>query len=586
MGAFFEIPGSARDAVAARRAGHVQAGRLNQAELQEEAEVTILLRENPSGPSLDETLDHLAGKAVHQRQYLDHGQLEAVHGFADSDRDAVVRWVNDRGMKVVAEDKATRRIRVRGTVQQLGTYFGVALRTFEQRDRDGHVVSTYRDHAGPVRLPAQFQGVVEHVLGLSTRPAARPRFVRLAPGAAPKVSYDMGDVAHIYDFPSLPNGGAGMEITIGIAELGGAVNQQDLTAFKQQFPGLSLVEEGVDGATPTPDPQGADIEVALDWQGIAKAIFAVAPQVKLNIVVKYGPNTDQGFVDVEAAFASDGRNYYAVSTSWGERKDQASAATVAAMDASVNAGVAKGITYTFAAGDNGSNDTGSFQGTDQRLIPDWPSTCVRAVGVGGTTLTAQNGVRQSETVWNEQATGHGEGGGGVDVTQPVPAYQSDNGITPVSQDPQDQGKNGRGTPDITFVADPETGVNTVYGGQTMVVGGTSYGAPATAALYALIAALNGKGLGEVNPAQYALAKGGKGFNDITEGSNNSFAPTGPYTAGPGWDAASGLGSPRGQELAGGLAAQAPTPGKCPPKKGKGHPCPPHKGGHGHHGHGL
>jgi len=42
-----------------------------------------------------------------------------------------------------------------------------------------------------------------------------------------------------------------------------------------------------------------------------------------------------------------------------------------------------------------------------------------------------------------------------------------------------------------------------------------------------------------------------GFNDITSGNN------GAYQAGPGWDACTGLGSPRGETLLSALAALKP-----------------------------
>ena len=68
------------------------------------------------------------------------------------------------------------------------------------------------------------------------------------------------------------------------------------------------------GWGPTSDPFGPDTEVALDWQVIA-ASSDCAPQADVLIVIKYAPNTDRGFSDLEASFATDGRDYSAVSTS-------------------------------------------------------------------------------------------------------------------------------------------------------------------------------------------------------------------------------------------------------------------------------
>ena len=83
-------------------------------------------------------------------------------------------------------------------------------------------------------------------------------------------------------------------------------------------------------------------------------------------------------------------------------------------------------------------------------------------------------------------------------------------------------------------------------------------------------------VGFVNPQLYGLPASSGAFNDITAGSNRvtygSHKNVG-YDAGPGWDAASGLGSPNGSKLAELLkvtttAAPPPKPvkKKAAPKK--------------------
>jgi kumamolisin len=89
-------------------------------------------------------------------------------------------------------------------------------------------------------------------------------------------------------------------------------------------------------------------------------------------------------------------------------------------------------------------------------------------------------------------------------------------------------------------ASPETGYNVLYDGQAGVVGGTSAVAPLWAALIALLNQQRGSNIGFANLALYQNAE--NGFHDITEGSN------GAYSAGPGWDACTGLGSPNGSQL--------------------------------------
>jgi kumamolisin len=70
----------------------------------------------------------------------------------------------------------------------------------------------------------------------------------------------------------------------------------------------------------------------------------------------------------------------------------------------------------------------------------------------------------------------------------------------------------------------------------MVIGGTSAVAPLWAGLIAVANQQLGTTVGFIQLAIYA-AKAASDFNDITKGNNGAFS------AGPGWDACTGLGSP-------------------------------------------
>lgn len=86
-------------------------------------------------------------------------------------------------------------------------------------------------------------------------------------------------------------------------------------------------------------------------------------------------------------------------------------------------------------------------------------------------------------------------------------------------------------------------------GQDQTVGGTSAVAPLWAGLIALLNQSAGAPLGFAHSRLYQLL-GSAAFRDITTGNNGS------YSAGPGWDACTGLGSPDGTAL----AEQLPGPG--------------------------
>ena len=115
---------------------------------------------------------------------------------------------------------------------------------------------------------------------------------------------------------------------------------------------------------------------------------------------------------------------------------------------------------------------------------------------------------------------------------------------------------GRGVPDVSGDADPNTGYNILVDGKAMPIGGTSAVAPLWAGLVTLLNQKLGKPVGFLNPILYANPGA---LNDITQGSN------GDYNAGPGWDPCTGLGSPNGMKLLAVLSGTA-TPQARPPQE--------------------
>ena len=118
---------------------------------------------------------------------------------------------------------------------------------------------------------------------------------------------------------------------------------------------------------------------------------------------------------------------------------------------------------------------------------------------------------------------------------------------------------GRGVPDVSGDADPTTGYQVRVDGQNIVVGGTSAVAPLWAGLIALNNKQNGKSAGFIQPQIYA-AKAASAFHDIVSGNNGAFS------AGPGWDACTGLGSPIGTNLISLLGGSSPVKKKSAVKK--------------------
>src|SRR5579875_1676085 len=116
--------------------------------------------------------------------------------------------------------------------------------------------------------------------------------------------------------------------------------------------------------------------------------------------------------------------------------------------------------------------------------------------------------------------------------------------TPMSPSVNDQ-HSGRGVPDVSGDADPETGYQVYVDGQSAPIGGTSAVAPLWAGLLALVNQKRGKAVGYLNPylyQNYQQLSQSKALRDVTSGNN------GAYSAGPGWDACTGLGTPDGSRL--------------------------------------
>ena len=464
---------------------------------------------------------------------LSREQYREQHG-ATEEAVAQVRTMAARhGLTLVDEDRAARRIWLRGTAEQMEQTFGVQLQDYEHTAAPAPG-GQFRAFTGVLSVPEPEAAVIETVLGLDTRPVARPHFRWLRDIANPRAagtSFTPPQVARAYDYPA----GDGQGQCIALIELGGGYQDSDIQTYFGQL-GLTpptVVAVPVDGGSNQPgDPNGADGEVALDIQ----VAGAIAPAAK--IAVYFAPNTTQGFQDAVSAAIHDSTNRPSViSISWGGPESTWDQASLTSFDNTLQTAVALGITVTAASGDSGSSD-GVTDGADH---VDFPASSPHVLACGGTSLTLANGARAQETVWNDQAQGGGATGGGVSSVFALPSWQAGAGVPAPSA-----AQGGRGVPDVSGDAAPATGYQVLVDGTAEVVGGTSAVAPLWAALVALVNQQTGKSAGYLNPQLYP--GGEASFFDITSGSNGSFQ------ASAGWDPCTGLGSPDGQKIAGLLAA--------------------------------
>ncbi len=495
------------------------------------AELTIVVRRRAAEPAA----------SIAAGMQFSRADFAAQFGADPADVQLVEDYATSQGLTVESSDLSRRVVIVSGSFDQIRAAFDADISVYQQ---DGQ---TFNARSGVLTIPANLQGIIEGIFGYDERPQARSRLRRRRPikqgeflAQAASSSFSPLDLVKLYQFPA----GTGAGQTIGIIELGGGYSDSDLSTY---FSGLGVnpapkvtsvaVDKGKN--SPSGDPNSADGEVELDIE----VAGSIAPGA--DIAVYFAPNTTRGFLDAITTAVHDAKNNPSViSISWGGPEDTYTGQSLTSYDQAFQDAGALGITVCIASGDSGSTDGE----TDGNQHVDFPASSPHVLACGGTSLQAPGGAIQSETVWNDGANG-GATGGGVSETFPVPAFQANAGVPPSANS---SAFNGRGVPDVSGDADPATGYNVLVDGSQIVVGGTSAVAPLWAGLIALVNQQTGKKAGFVNPALYQNTSA---FNDITQGNN------GAYSAGPGWDPCTGLGSPIGTAV---LQALQPASGPATP----------------------
>jgi subtilase family serine protease len=343
-------------------------------------------------------------------------------------------------------------------------------------------------------------------------------------------------------------GDTGAGQTIGVYELA-TYNAGNLATYDSCY-GLAptITSINVDGGpTNSDNADNAPDEATLDVEETA----ALAPGAAMEVY--QGTQNGSGPTDIYSEIASQDTATI-ITTSWGICEAQTDGAAQVEQPIFEEM-AAQGQTLVAAAGDDGSSDCEGVQGAStSALAVDDPASQPYVTGVGG--LTVNNIDPLNESVWNDDCTSAncGAGGGGISTLWSRPTWQVASGISST--------ETMRLVPDLSVMGDPSTGFIQYYTGAGSgfcqhscsggwgAIGGTSIGAPLVSSLIAVAAQACGVArLGFVNPSLYAMAS--TGFTDVTSG-NNDLYNVGQYGAGPGYDEASGLGSPDGTAFFAGL----------------------------------
>jgi hypothetical protein len=329
-------------------------------------------------------------------------------------------------------------------------------------------------------------------------------------------------IVDAYDDPKLPN------------STDPKFGNGDLHAFDAQFglPDPSFTKLNQNGGTLLPGIDPAGPGATGNWEGQealdVEWVHAIAPGANILLFEANSPAS----LYTAAATAANTPGVSVVLMNFGQSEfsgqlNQDSTFTTPSGH--------PGVTFIASTGDKGSPGL-------------YPAYSPNVLAVGGTTLTLNaDNTYNGEVAWGNGSNSSvlGGSGGGISQFEPEPKYQL-----------SVQSTGARTIPDVSFDADPSTGVAVFdsynNGGATgwVQVGGTGLSAAAWAGLIAIADEGEGQlgnssldGPSQTLPDLYTLFQSKPAdFHDIVGGSNGAFS------AGVGYDEVTGLGTPIANQL--------------------------------------
>jgi subtilase family serine protease len=310
------------------------------------------------------------------------------------------------------------------------------------------------------------------------------------------------DLRAAYELPASPSGGRTVAVVIAYHSLH---LESDLAAYRAQYglpacttaSGCLKVLNQDGNASPLPDnDEGWEVEETLD----VSMISAACPICHILVVESKTPSLD----DLAAAAVTAGKGATVLSNSYGLTEYGGTEPYAAAYDQ-------PGHQVVVSSGDSGFG------------AASFPATGTNVIAVGGTTLTKAGNARGfDETVWQ-----YGSSGCSAYVAKPARQHDPNCAM--------------RTTADVSAAADNIAIYNQTQGGW-MTVAGTSASAPFIAGIY---------GQAANDATADRLYQHPEAFNDITTGNNDPLGDGrkcgNDYlcTAQPGYDAPTGVGTPKG-----------------------------------------
>lgn len=493
------------------------------------------------------------------RNFLSQSKIANKYGGDSSAANKISKFAKNHDLKGTVDDSNVFA-RLKGTKKKMQKIFSTEIK---KQKKNG--VTVFSADPSGLKLSSGVKKLVDEKLTVyalqpsGSTSSAKPRPPTASASANPTNDGTWSEGCSAaratggYGWPQLRTAygvtETGSGARVGILNFAAGVSQNEIDTFTACFdqPSLTPNRPLTDGFS-EPVTVG-DVEAELDLA----AVRGASPELA-SLILPQG--SDQAFVELLflplAKLLNRGNLPHSISISYGLAERNANGSNSGKLDRKgasladaifTRLGLA-GVGSYVASGDSGSAQNG-------QLDVSWPASSPYVTSVGGTRLVL-NGLNQrvQEVVWNDmdfvppaKASSSGAGSGGYSQVYETPAYQDDAGLN----------KNKRGVPDISGHASNYPGVPIYVDIPSMKpgwysVGGTSGSTPFAASSMAAISAREEAAgrprLGNVNGLLYKLAeKSPATIFDITQGNNEQLPGVKFYSAGPGYDLASGLGVP-------------------------------------------